>query len=102
MKDFYDKYVSPKVESALEKYEEKKQTVLIILAVIGVVLLTACIAAFASIGARAELASVGLETGDNAVPTPCRAMMIHEISTNASGTVALKKATSFSFAWIDW
>ena len=43
MKDFYDKYVSPKVESALEKYEEKKQTVLIILAVIGVVLLTACI-----------------------------------------------------------
>ena len=65
-------------------------------------LLTACIAAFASIGARAELASVGLETGDNAVPTPCRAMMIHAISTNASGTVALKKVTSFSFAWIDW
>lgn len=44
MKEFYDKYVQPKVEGALEKYEEKKQTVLIVFAVIGVVLLAACIA----------------------------------------------------------
>ena len=65
-------------------------------------LLTVCLAAFASIGARAELASVSLEVGDNAVPAPCRAVMVHAISTNASGTVTLKKVSSFSFAWIDW
>lgn len=65
-------------------------------------LLTVCLATFASIGARAELASVSLEAGDNAVPAPCRAVMVHAISTNASGTVTLKKVSSFSFAWIDW
>ena len=65
-------------------------------------LLTVCLAAFASIGARAELASVSLEAGDNAVPAPCRAVMVHAISTNASGTVTLKKVSSFSLAWIDW
>ncbi len=65
-------------------------------------LLTVCLVAFASIGARAELASVSLEAGDNAVPAPCRAVMVHAISTNASGTVTLKKVSSFSLAWIDW
>ena len=65
-------------------------------------LYTVCLAAFALIGARAELASVSLEAGDNAIPAPCRAVMVHAISTNASGTVTLKKVSSFSFAWIDW
>ena len=65
-------------------------------------LYTVCLTAFASFGARAELASVSLEAGDNAVPAPCRAVMVHAISTNASGTVTLKKVSSFSFAWIDW
>ena len=60
-------------------------------------LYTVCLAAFASFGA-----SVSLEAGDNAVPAPCRAVMVHAISTNASGTVTLKKVSSFSFAWIDW
>lgn len=65
-------------------------------------LLIVCLAAFSSFGARAELASVGIEAGDNAVPAPCRAVMLHAISTNATGTVTLKKVSSFSFAWIDW
>ena len=62
------------------------------------------LAAAAAIAASAftELASVGLEAGDNAVPTPCRAVMIHAISTNASGTVTLKKVSSMSYTWVDW
>ena len=55
-----------------------------------------------ALGAVAELASVGLKTGNNAVPAPCRAVMLHAISTNASGTVTLKKVSSYSLAWIDW
>ena len=51
--------------------------------------------------ARAELASVSLEAGDNAIPAPCRAVLLHAISTNASGTVTLKKVSSFSIAWIE-
>ena len=51
---------------------------------------------------RAELASIGLKTGDNAVPAPCRALMLHAISTNASGTVTLKKVSSVSYSWTDW
>lgn len=65
-------------------------------------MLTVCLAAFSSFGARAELVSVGLEAGDNAVPAPCRAVMIHAISTNESGTVTLKKVSSYSLAWTDW
>ena len=65
-------------------------------------LLIVCLAAFASFGARAELASVSLEAGDNAVPAPCRAVMIHAISTNASGTVTLKRVSSYSHTWIEW
>lgn len=62
------------------------------------------LAAAAAIAASAvaELASVGLKAGDNAVPTPCRAVMIHAISTNASGTVTLKKVSSMSYTWVDW
>ena len=63
------------------------------------ILATAALAAFC---AGAELASVRLEAGDNAVPAPCRAVMVHAVSTNASGTVTLKKVSSFSHTWIDW
>lgn len=52
--------------------------------------------------ARAELASVSLEAGDNAIPAPCRAVLLHAISTNASGTVTLKKVTEFSHSWIEF
>ena len=65
-------------------------------------LLTVCLAAFASIGAIAELASVGLEVGDNELPAPCRGVMLHAISTNAAGTVTLKKVSSLSYTWLEW
>lgn len=65
-------------------------------------LLIVCLAAFSSFGARAELASVGIEAGDNSVPAPCRAVMLHAISTNATGTVTLKKVSSMSYSWTDW
>ena len=55
-----------------------------------------------ALGAVAELASVGLKTGDNAVPAPCRAVMLHAVSTNASGTVTLKKVSSVSYSWTEW
>jgi hypothetical protein len=61
-------------------------------------MILAASAAFAA-GAFAELASVSLEAGDNTVPSPCRAVMLHAISTNASGTVTLKKVSSMSYSW---
>lgn len=64
-------------------------------------MLTVCLAAFASFGAMARLASFGLEAGDNAVPAPCRAVMLHAISTNASGTVTLKKVSEHSVSWLE-
>ena len=65
-------------------------------------LLIVCLAGFSSLGARAELASIQLETGDNAVPAPCRAVLLHAISTNASGTVTLKKVSTMSYTWVEW
>ena len=56
----------------------------------------------AALCARAGLHSVDLEVGDNAVPAPCRAVLLHAIPTNASGTVTLKKVSSLSYAWTDW
>ena len=44
MKDFYNEKVAPKVEDVLEKYEDNKQTVLIILASIGALVLVAGVA----------------------------------------------------------
>ena len=64
-------------------------------------MILAASAAFAA-GAFAELASVSLESGDNSVPAPCRAVMLHAISTNASGTVVLKKVSSLSLSWMEW
>ena len=64
-------------------------------------ILIAAVAALAST-THGELASVGLKTGDNAVPAPCRAVMLHAISTNASGTVTLKKVSSMSYSWTEW
>ena len=65
-------------------------------------LLIVCLAGFSSLGARAKLASVQLEAGNNAVPAPCRALLLHAISTNASGTVTLKKVSSMSYTWVEW
>lgn len=62
---------------------------------------TVCLAAFATFGARAELASVELGAGVNAVPSPSRALMLHAISTNAAGTVTLKKVTALDYVWLE-
>lgn len=43
--------------------------------------------------------AVPLEAGDNIVPAPCSGVMLHAISTNASGTVVLKKVTALSITW---
>ena len=44
MKEFYDEKVAPKVDEVLEKYEDNKQTVLIILACIGALVLVGGVA----------------------------------------------------------
>lgn len=49
----------------------------------------------------AGLTAVRLEEGDSAVPAPCRAVMLHAISTNASGTVALKRVAAVDVAWME-
>ena len=46
-----------------------------------------------------SLSSVSLTAGDNLVPAPCSGVMLHAISTNASGTVVLKKVTALSITW---
>ena len=61
-----------------------------------------CAAAAFSASAWAAYDAVPLEIGDNVVPAPCRAVMLHAISTNASGTVTLKKVSSMSYSWTDW
>ncbi len=55
-----------------------------------------------SLPSHAELASIDLAAGDNAVPTPCRAVLLHAMSTNASGTVTLKRVASHSVSWTEW
>lgn len=47
----------------------------------------------------ADYDAVLLEVGDNALPTPCAGVMLHAVSTNASGTVVLKKVTALSITW---
>ena len=56
--------------------------------------LVACAAASAH-----ALDAVELKEGDNAIQTPAQAVMLHAISTNASGTVVLKKVTALSISW---
>ena len=45
--------------------------------------------------------AVQLDVGDNALPTPCAGVMLHSVSTNASGTVILKKVTALDYAWLE-
>ena len=59
------------------------------------------LAACASIAACAEMSAVELKAGDNSVPTPARGIMLHAVSTNASGTVALKKVTTLALSWTE-
>ena len=49
----------------------------------------------------ADYDAVLLEVGDNALPTPCAGVMLHAVSTNASGTVVLKKVTALDYAWLE-
>ena len=48
-----------------------------------------------------SLSSVDLKTGLNDLPVPSQAVMLHAISTNASGTVTLKKVSQLSYSWND-
>ncbi len=59
------------------------------------------LAACASFAACAEMNAVELSAGDNPVPTPSRGILLHAISTNASGTVALKKVTTLALSWTE-
>ncbi len=58
-----------------------------------------CAAAALAASAWADYGAVPLEVGDNAVPAPCAGVMLHAVSTNASGTVVLKKVTALSVTW---
>ena len=58
-----------------------------------------CAAAALAASALAEYDAVQLEAGDNVVPAPCSGVMLHAVSTNASGTVVLKKVTALSITW---
>jgi len=57
------------------------------------------LAACASIAAYAELSAVEIHAGTNAVPTPAKGVLLHAVSTNASGTVTLTKLTTLALAW---
>ena len=62
--------------------------------------MTTIIAAFMLASSTwADYDAVLLEVGDNALPTPCAGVMLHAVSTNASGTVVLKKVTALSITW---
>ena len=58
-----------------------------------------CAAAALATSAWAAYDAVPLEIGDNVVPAPCSGVMLHAVSTNASGTVVLKKVTALSITW---
>ena len=62
--------------------------------------MTTILAAFMlASSAWADYDAVQLDAGDNLVPAPCSGVMLHAISTNASGTVVLKKVTALSITW---
>ena len=64
--------------------------------------MTTILAAFMlASSAWADYDAVQLEVGDNALPTPCAGVMLHAVSTNASGTVVLKKVTALDYAWLE-
>ena len=63
-------------------------------------ILTTLAATFAAAYAYGgSLAAVELSAGDNNIPTPARAVLLHAVSTNDSGTVTLKKVTAFDSTW---
>ena len=67
-------------------------------------ILTAAVAILASAAwavLMSSLRSVDLKAGVNNVPVPSQAVALHAISTNASGTVTLKKVTQLSYSWND-
>ena len=53
----------------------------------------------ASAYARASYCTVEVEAGATSLPTPCAAVMLHAVSTNASGTVVLKRVTELVVPW---
>ena len=67
-------------------------------------ILTAAVAILASAAwavLMSSLQSIELKAGVNNVPVPSQAVALHAISTNASGTVTLKKVTQLSYSWND-
>lgn len=63
------------------------------------IVLAVLAAAFAVRGE--ELKTYELTPGDTVVRTPSRAVMVHAVSTNLTGTVALKKVTRFDCDWTE-
>ena len=61
-------------------------------------LVMAAVAAMA-MAAHAGLASLELRPGENPVAAPAKAVALQAISTNAAGTVTLKKVTRLKLEW---
>ena len=64
-------------------------------------ILTVAAAAFAAGMARGELASVELAPGETPVTAAWRGVMVHAISTNAAGTVTLKRISRHAVEWLE-
>lgn len=61
----------------------------------------AVFAAAAALALHGEsLSAVDLAEGECPLPVPSRAVMLHAISTNATGTVTLKKVTTLAYSWM--
>lgn len=57
------------------------------------------VVAVMAMAAHAGLASLELRPGENPVAAPARAVALQAISTNAAGTVTLKKVTRLKLEW---
>ncbi len=66
---------------------------------IAIVALVAFAAASAYAVRADRLVAVQLKEGDNNIPAPAQAVALHAISTNATGTVVLKKVTALALTW---
>lgn len=59
------------------------------------------VAAAAALALHGEsLSAVDLAEGESNLPVPSRAVMLHAVSTNATGTVTLKKVTTLEYSWM--
>ena len=62
----------------------------------------AVFAAAAALALHGEsLSAVDLAEGECPLPVPSRAVLLHAVSTNATGTVTLKKVTTLAYSWME-